>query len=87
MKTYLTNCTQGNEDDIVFMVEQADEIDYQDLIDETGIDNVKYIFPDYGWDDGSLKLKDDYAVSFWKSFYLGEPCVYIVHSSIEYIFC
>ena len=34
---------------------------------------------------GFMKLEDDYAVSFHKSKYLGRPCYYMVHSSIEYI--
>jgi hypothetical protein len=32
-----------------------------------------------------LKLKDDWAVRFYKSTYNGRPCVYMAHSAIEYI--
>ena len=33
-----------------------------------------------------LHLKDDWAVSYHKSVYDGQPCYYIRHSAIEYIF-
>jgi hypothetical protein len=33
-----------------------------------------------------LHLKDDWAVTFHKSVYCGEPCYYIDHSAIEHIF-
>lgn len=33
-----------------------------------------------------IKLKDDWAVSFYSSMYQGKKCYYFRHSSIEYIF-
>jgi hypothetical protein len=33
-----------------------------------------------------LHLKDDWAVSYYKSCYDGQPCYYIAHSAIEHIF-
>ena len=39
-----------------------------------------------GYRRGDLTLKDDWAVSFFKSRYDGRPCYYIVHSAIEHVF-
>jgi len=33
-----------------------------------------------------LTMASDWHVSYHKSFYRGKPCVYIIHSSIEYVF-
>jgi hypothetical protein len=33
-----------------------------------------------------LKLQDDYSVSFYKSFFKGKPCYFMVQSAIEWIF-
>ncbi len=38
-----------------------------------------------GHERGGLRMKDDYAVSFYKSSFDGKPCFYICHSAIEYI--
>ncbi len=36
--------------------------------------------------DKYLKISQDYCVSFWKSKFMGEPCYYVEHSRIEYIY-
>lgn len=33
-----------------------------------------------------LRLSEDFAVRFFKSMWDGKPCVYMVHSAIEFIF-
>lgn len=33
-----------------------------------------------------LRLSADYAVSFYRSFWNGAPCYYMVHSAIEFVF-
>lgn len=35
---------------------------------------------------GGLRWKDDWAISYHKSVYRGEPCYYYCHSAIEYVF-
>jgi hypothetical protein len=43
-----------------------------------------------GYDTGrgkrGLRMKNDFAVSFYKSTYQGKPCLYFVWSHIEHIF-
>ena len=36
--------------------------------------------------ESGIKLKDDWAVSFYSSMYKGKKCYYFRHSSIEYVF-
>ena len=33
-----------------------------------------------------LRLKDDYAVRYYKSHWMGKPCYFMDHSAIQYIF-
>ena len=72
------------------MIDTAREITYETLLRHVSTDELASVFPDYEWGRGKrdgLKLKDDYAVSFYSSTYRGKPCVYVCHSAIEYIFC
>lgn len=36
--------------------------------------------------EGGLKLRNDWHVSYHKSVFRGQPCYYLRHSAIEYIF-
>ena len=36
--------------------------------------------------ESGIKLKDDWAVSFYSSMYKGKKCYYFRHSAIEYVF-
>lgn len=52
--------------------------DYLELQQDWGYDT--------GYERGGLRIKDDWAVVFYRSIVNGEWFYYIQHSSIEYIF-
>lgn len=93
-KQFFTSCVNSTADAINEMTEKAREISYETFMSHVDRDEVKNIFPNYDWSVGPkrkyglypFRLKNDYAVSFHRSKYKGMPCVYIRHSSIEYIF-
>lgn len=89
MYHYLTNCTRAKGDDIQEMVDSGLEISWRTFWSKVCREEVKMIFPDYDWIGGKvhwLRMKDDYAVRFYRGKYQGVRCYYIVHSAIEYIF-
>jgi len=80
MYEYLTNCVDAKGSDIQEMVDQATKIPYHELANEVGTELLEQMF---GTD---VPLEKDWAVSFWKSEYLGDKVYYVDHSRIEYIF-
>ena len=87
---YTTNCVHSTADSIYDMCDNATEIDYAEFIKQIDVNQLKVIFPGYDWSEdkpADLTLKDDWAVSFWQSKFMKQPCVYVDHSRIEYIFC
>jgi hypothetical protein len=38
-----------------------------------------------GYERGGLTIGHDWAVSYYRSIYRGEPCYFVRHSAIEYI--
>jgi hypothetical protein len=81
--------------DLQEMIGQAQEIAWKTFRTHVPIEEVHEIFPDYRYHgeylapDGrpaiGFHIKDDWAVHFYKSRFLGKTCYYIDHSSIEYI--
>ena len=85
---YCASCISASANDIDDMVDNATQISYNTFIKYVSIEDLKSMFTVYAWGNKKgLKLKDDYAVSYYKSKYKGQPCLYIRHSSIEYVFC
>ena len=80
---YLTCCVCSSAELIDNMVEQAKEISVSTFLHRVNI-NVE----DFGYvkRGKGLKLKSDWAVSFFKSIFNGQPCYYMQHSAIEYIY-
>lgn len=83
---YLTNCTESTAELIDEMTEQGIEISYEELLQNVSQQELNEVFPAYVGIEDILTLESDYAVSYYKSIYFGEPCVYVEHSLIEYIF-
>lgn len=95
---YLTNCVScGDGDAISEMVEQAEQITWKTLLRHVPFDEIREVFPTYSYHKEhynpktgeivmSKSIKDDWAVSFWKSSFRKKLCYYIDHSGIEYIF-
>ena len=85
-KRYITNCVDSTGDAINGMVEhkKCREITYRTFLKHVSFQEVMDLFPIY---DKYMSLKNDWHVSYFKSFFEGNPCVYMCHSAIEYIFC
>jgi len=94
--TYETNCVSSKAKYLIPMVDQARQITWETFRKHVRLEEVKRIFPDYSYrgeninENGELTIgfhiKDDWAVSFWKSKFRHRTCYYIDHSGIEYIF-
>jgi len=92
---YLINCVSCKDVEALHeMIDNSREITWKTFKKYVKPPHVEEIFPDYSYRGERDKpgacdfhIKDDYAVSFHKSKFKGQPCVYIVHSAIEYIFC
>lgn len=85
--TYCTNCVNSTAEKIDAMMETAKQICYNTFIRAVSATEVAKIFPSYQWGRGNnLRLKNDWAVSFYKGEYENKTVYIIMHSCIEYIF-
>jgi hypothetical protein len=84
MKTYLINCVQAKGEDISEMIELAREIKYTTFLSHIDTQELATLFPMYK--NSGLTIKNDYHVRYYSSKYRGVPCVFVVHSAIEYVF-
>ena len=83
---YVTCCVYAQGNDIENMVDVAKEIKYATFMKYVNSKELARILT-YPWGrEEGLRLKSDYHVRYYKSMYKGKPCVFIVHSAIEYIF-
>jgi hypothetical protein len=90
MKQYVKNCVTATNIQLIPMVSNARQIDFDTFAQAVDMDEVRRLFQHYNWTDkqsNGLRLKDDRYVSYWESTFMEKPCVYIEHSCIEYIFC
>ena len=85
IKTYLTCCVDSSAVFVEEMVDLAVEIDYKELLTHVTPEELDKRFPEYEG-AGDLTLESDYAVSYYRSIFAGQYCVYVVHSAIEHIF-
>lgn len=84
---YLTCCVHSTAEKIGAMVEQAVDVSFATI--KRHCSDVHQWAHDMGYAVGGergLHLKDDWAVSYHRSSYDGQPCYYIRHSAIEHIF-
>ena len=79
---YLTNCVNSTGPLIREMVECARPVTFSTFAKRC---QWRAWADDMGYGPW-LRLKNDWAVSFWSSRYQGRPCYYIDHSRIEYVF-
>jgi hypothetical protein len=87
---YKTCCVQADGDDIHAMVEQAQQITWATFKQHVSPTDLLEFERNGGYDTGhergGLRLSKDWAVSYWRSTYQGQPCYYLEHSSIEYVY-
>ena len=84
---YATCCVNSTAAKIDAMVAEAREVTYRTIARHcAGLEEwARANLYDTGTDRGGLRLKNDWAVTYFKSRYGGKPCYYICHSCIEYI--
>lgn len=78
---YETCCVTANGDDITKMVEESKSITWKTLAKHVNLEEIESVLP-----NNNPKLSKDWSVRFYKSKYKGQPCYYIDHSAIEYVF-
>lgn len=86
MKRYITNCVSSTCEAITDMIENAEDITREEFEWEVDEQELKEMEESLSYGDDWIWMKDDWHVSYHKSEYKGEPCVYFRHSSIEYIY-
>lgn len=86
---YLGNCTNSFmapylED----MMDAAVEVPYRVFTVGVDPEELRATFPDYDWSRRPkyLTLRGDAYVTYYRSTFVGSPCLYARHSGIEYVF-
>ncbi|MNQ64359.1 hypothetical protein D3C85_787780 [compost metagenome] len=83
--SFITSCVSADGEAISAMTARAISVSYRTFASKLGRKAIKELSSRFGYDK-DLKLKDDWAVSFHRSKYLGERVYYLQHSRIEYVF-
>ena len=83
---FLGTCAYLNGDDIIDMVDSAEEVQYQEFLDEVGLDEAKRGLSETLGDMVNTHKINGYGTSFWKSSFRGKPCYYVDNSAIEHVF-
>lgn len=91
MVNYRYNCVTPNSvSELEFILQNGKKISYNTFIKAVNKNEFNIICKYLGYSNDSkegLHIKDDWAVSFYKSkLPSGQPVYYFVHSAIEYIF-
>ena len=83
---FITSCVNSTAELIDNMVDSAIDITYRTFIQYVDIQELSEMFGYVMNSRNGLTLKKDWAVSYHRSTYDGQPCYYLRHSAIEYIF-
>jgi len=87
---FCADCVNSTAEKIDALMDSAEEITYDKLLSVVGEESVREVFGEnagYAWgNEEGLKLKDDFAISYYRGIYDGAPAYVIQHSAIEYIF-
>jgi len=86
MKQFITNCVHSTEKLISSMVDACKDITREQFLAEVDQEEHEQMEVNLGYNKKWLEMKDDYHVSYHRSTYDGNPCVYFCHSRIEYIY-
>ena len=77
--TLTTTCEVARAKDIEDMVDSSKEITYEEFVSYIDKSDLEpFCFP-------TLHVKDDWHIKWFKSTYKRKPCVFMVHSRIEYV--
>ena len=82
---YLHSCPSSTYEDITDMTDKATDITRRTFMKYVNREDREMVERDLGY-DRDFPITRDWHVSYSKSVYRGQPCVYLTHSAIEYIF-
>lgn len=82
---YHTCCVNAAAEDINAMVDAAHRVTYNTMLRNCEGFLAWAARLGYGRGGFGLHIKDDWAVTFWKSRYRGRRCYFVSWSAIEYI--
>ena len=85
--TFETSCVAAQGADIDKMREGAMEVTYRTMLKYCDLETFAEEMQYEKRADLGLTLKNDLHVAYYKSTYQGQPCYFLVHSHIEYIWC
>lgn len=77
-----TCCVDSDAESITAMTDVGQQINYKTF---AALTNWHSWAAAMGYGRG-LTLQKDYHVTYWQSVFQGKPCIYAVHSAIEYVF-
>ncbi len=80
-----TNCVNSTERAITEMVDGSIDITRRTFLKYVDRDSLRFVEADLGY-DYHPSMAGDWHVAYHRSKYCGKPCIYFVHSAIEYIF-
>ena len=85
---FVTTCVSSICEDITDMVDNAEEVTFDEFILYVNEEEYRGIEQSLGYPMGPYvsSLKEDYAVSFWHGTFRGVDAYYFEHSRIEYVF-
>lgn len=80
---YRTSCVESDGESITAMVDTAREITLATMRRHCA--DLAQWADGMGYCRGGLTLAKDWAVAYYKSTYKGQPCYFLTHSMIEYV--
>lgn len=82
---FATTCINAHGPDIENMKDNARQITYRTFVRHVPLPNVKAALEQAGLFTSKPPLREDHHVRFYKGKYQGKPCVFLDHSSIEFV--
>lgn len=86
---FLTDCAHSDGPSINAMTAAARPVSFRTMsrvLGDAFVEKQKELGYDVGRERGGLRMSKDWAVSYAKSVYRGQPCYYFRWSAIEHIF-
>lgn len=85
IKSYETSCVEAIGRDVQSMVDKAKEITRRTFLKHVSKGDLYNLEHKLGYNQ-AFKMANEIYVSYFKSKYKGQECVYFVQSAIEHIF-
>lgn len=83
---FVTNCTCSTAKLINLMIEKALPIRRRTFLSHIYLDDLYNVLPYTRLKKTGMRLQDDYHLTYYRSWFNGKVCYYVVWSAIEFIF-